>query len=120
MTSVSLGALVVARLSRAAITTVWRVEAGEIDQSEGVTPAVDHFLYAWLTIPHRDLARLSEPVGWGRGGRRVALCASACYRPRHQRATRCWMMGGSVKRIKQNLFTIVHKALEMRQLKFRE
>ena len=27
--------------------------------------------------------------------------------------------GGVVKRIKQNLFTIVHKALEMRQLKFR-
>jgi hypothetical protein len=27
--------------------------------------------------------------------------------------------GGSVKRIKQNLFTIVHKVLEMRQLKFR-
>jgi hypothetical protein len=64
MTSVSLGALVGTRLPRAAITTVWRVEAGEIGQSGGVTHPVGHFLYARLTIPHRDLARLSEPVEW--------------------------------------------------------
>jgi hypothetical protein len=72
MTSVSLGALVGARLSRAAITTLRRAEAGEIDQSEGVTPAVDHFLYAWLTVPHRNGVRLSEPLEWGRGGKRLA------------------------------------------------
>ena len=64
MTSVSLGALVGARLSRAAITTLRRAEAGELGQSGGVTHPVGHFLYAWLTIPHRNGVRLSEPLEW--------------------------------------------------------
>lgn len=119
MTCVSLGALVGTRLPRAAITTMWRVGAGGLDPSASVTTPVDHSLCAWLTIPHRDVARLSEPVGWGRGGRRLVRRTARLLPSPSPTSNKLGDAGGSVKLIKHILFTIVHKALGMRQLKFR-
>ena len=118
MTSVSLGALVGARLSRAAITARWRARGGG-DRPVGWSYPPRRPLP--LRLAHHPPSRRGATFGaLGVGARGEAFGSLSRSLATVLAATDNTLLdvGGAVKRIKHNLFTNVCKALGMRQLKF--